>query len=280
MIAAPDAPITESIADQLREELSALIETIEEMQTKTGPLLIARYQATLGRLEIQLLELQIEAQATRRRVELLQAGANLGKPVTPDAVAAMEQQITAELAEWRQRLEAQERVLAAACDFLAGIVLVDSDEAKRVKAAYRKLARWLHPDASPRNSDLFEKYWPAVQDAYQRLDVDLIEALLHLIERALQERSGLTPAGDTPAELARLRRLVAAHAERLVKLKSEPPHCHVDLLNDHDWIAARQAALERAIAGESERLAQLLMRLAALMARNGLSGDGQTGGTP
>lgn len=49
---------------------------------KVGAGVTARYQGTLGRLELQLLELQIEFQVTRRRIESLQTRINLGQPVT------------------------------------------------------------------------------------------------------------------------------------------------------------------------------------------------------
>ena len=266
MIAAPAAPVLEGASDRLRNELSALIESIEELQTKTGPLLGARYQAALGRLEFQLLELQIDVQATRRRIELLQASVNHGTPITQEGVAEIDRRIATELADWRWQLVAREHALADAREFLAGIVLVDAGEATRVKSAYRRLARWLHPDASPENFDLFQKYWPAVQEAYRRVDRGLIEALLHLVEHALDTRAGKQSA-DIPSELDRLRVFVATRAERLARLRTEPPHCYAELLTDDAWVAARQSALERAIAAESERLAQLVMRLAELMAR-------------
>ena len=210
--------------------------------------------------------LQIDVQATRRRIELLQASVNHGTPITQEGVAEIDHRIATELADWRWQLVAREHALADAREFLAGIVLVDAGEATRVKSAYRRLARWLHPDASPENFDLFQKYWPAVQEAYRRVDRGLIEALLHLVEHALDTRAGKQSA-DIPSELDRLRVFVATHAERLARLRTEPPHCYAELLTDDAWVAARQSALERAIAAESERLAQLVMRLAELMAR-------------
>lgn len=261
-----DLPLADTPAHRLRQELSALIESIDELQSRVGPFLTARYQAVLGRLELQLLELQIEVLATRRRTESLQSGVNRGEPVTAASLAEIEQRIETELADWRRQVLAQEQVLTEARDFLAGLTFADADEAKRVKAAYRHLARWLHPDASPENGDLFEKYWPSVQDAYRRIDAALIEALLHLVEHAVSERSATQPTADRAVELDRLRALVFTHAERLLRLKAEPPHCYAGLLTDDAWVTARQAELEAAMAVESERLAQLVIRQAELLA--------------
>jgi len=270
MTTLPDPPILESAAERLRNELSALIESIDELRSRIGPLLAARYQAALGRLELQLLELQIEVQSMLRRAEFLQSHINRGEPVTAANLTEIEERIGSKLADWRRQMVAQEQALTEAQQLLSGVTFADVDEAKRVKAAYRRLARWLHPDASPENGDLFEKYWPAVQDAYLRLDAVLIEALLHLVEHALSERDNKLPAADTADEIDRLRVLVFAHAERLARLKAEPPHCYADLLNDDHWVADRQSKLEGAIAAESGRLAQLVIRQAELLAHLGI----------
>ena len=164
----PDATCTKGDADPLRLELSALIETINEMQSRAGPVLTARYQAALGRLELQLLELQIEVRSTRRRIEFLQSRVNRGESVTAEWVTDIEQRIETELADWRRQVLTQEQALTEAHSFLAGLSFASVADTQRVKAAYRQLARWLHPDASPENSDLFEKYWPSVQDAMRR----------------------------------------------------------------------------------------------------------------
>lgn len=262
--------VSTDLTDQLRRELAALIETIEEMRTRSGPLLAARYQAALGRLELQLLEMQLEVRVVRRRLANLRARLNLGKPVTQSDLMEIDRSIETEVARWRAQVVAQERVLVDATQLIAGVMLVDAEEAHRVKAAYRRLARWLHPDASPEHGDLFEKYWPTVQQAYGRVDAVLIEALLHLVEHAIAERDAW-PATDNDTEAVRLRALVAAHAERLARLKTEPPHCHADRLMDDAWIAARQAKLEECIAVESHHLAQLVIRQTEFLAQLGVA---------
>ena len=225
--------LLQDTADQLRHELSAVIEAIDEMQTRIAPMLTAHYQAALGRLELQLLELQIEVRSARRRIEFLQSRINRGEPVTAACLSEINYWITTELTELRRQVTTQAQALAEAQDFLAGVTFADSNETKRVKTAYRRLARYLHPDTSPENGDLFQRYWPVVQDAYQRIDAALIEALLHLVEHAVNERSEKLPVVDSASELDRLRTPIATHAERLAHLKTMPPHCYADLLT-HD----------------------------------------------
>ncbi len=260
-----ETPLVQDTADQLRHELSAVIEAIDEMQTRIAPMLTARYQAALGRLELQLLELQIEVRSARRRNEFLQSRINHGEPVTAACLSEINDRIATELAEWQQQVASQAQALAEAQDFLAHVTFADSNEVTRVKTAYRRLARYLHPDASPENGDLFKRYWPVVQEAYQRIDAALIEALLHLVEHAVKERSDKLPVIDGAGELDRLRTLIATHAERLAHLKTMPPHCYADLLTNDAWVADRQAVLEEAIANQSEQLALLVIRQSELI---------------
>lgn len=265
------------LADALRGELSAIIESIDELQNRVAPVLEAQYQAALGRLELQLLSLQIEVQAARRHVELLQSRLNRGEVVTTEWLTEINAQIATELAEWQQQLQKGAQTLSAAQIFLASLTTADADEIKRVKTAYRRLARYLHPDASPENSDLFERYWPTVQDAYLRFDVALIEALLHLVAHANSERSGNFPADDREIELDRLRRLIAAQAERLARLKTQAPFCYAEQLADETWVAARQAELEARIADESARLAHFVIRQSELLAQVGINSPAKKG---
>ena len=53
-------------ADGLSRQLAAILENLEQMQQKEKPYLLALYQASLGGLEYQLLNLQVECRALQR----------------------------------------------------------------------------------------------------------------------------------------------------------------------------------------------------------------------
>jgi hypothetical protein len=266
-----------SAADGLRLELAALIEKIDELQLRVAPLLTARYQAVLGQLALKLLTLQLAVQSARYRAESLQARINRGEALNEEDLTEIDQAIELRLAEWRQQLCEQEKTLLEAQSFLANITFADAGEARRVKTAYRLLARYLHPDASPENQDLFEKYWANVQDAYENIDAVLIEALLHLVEHAVNARSGVAALAEPAVEVERLRALVLGHAERLAHITSQAPHCYANLLADEVWVAARQGELEVLITAESARLAQIVIRHAEQLAQLGIDQAPSTG---
>jgi hypothetical protein len=173
------------------------------------------------------------------------------------------------LVEWYGRIEAQEQSLSLAHSYLAAATFIDGDRYRRVKDVYRRLARFLHPDASPENADLFEKYWPSVQTAYRSADGDLLDAILHTIEFALAQR-GERPASADADESGRLRLLVASQSERLACLKRQAPHCYAEQLVDDRWLASKRAELATAIEHASEQLARQVAHLAELLARSGV----------
>lgn len=205
-------------ADRLSRQLAAILENLEQMQQKEKPYLLALYQANLGGLEYQLLNLQVECRALLRRINLAMALLNRGEMLTQQHLNEIETQVKRDLLNWQTQLNEQALALAAGHAYLSGLVVVDAGALQRAKRAYRRLARLLHPDVSPQHRDLFDHYWQTVQDASSGIDADLLEALLHIIEIALSQRHN---QDDNRAEtIARLNALIASHSERLIHLRT------------------------------------------------------------
>ncbi len=247
-------------ADTLRADLAALMEAIARLEEHDRSILTARYLAALGDLEYRLMELQVEALALRRRIEMAQARLNRGERLTASDLADIENEVAAELLAWRNTLQQKELDIAVAGQVLDSLMVIPAAEVQRVKSAYRKLARLLHPDASPENAALFDMHWANVQQAYLTMDADLLEAILHVVEHA----AGKIAVTDTAETVERLQVLVAEQAQRLAQLRANPPFCYAALLDNADWVAGKRAELERAIIQEAERLAALVSRYAEI----------------
>jgi hypothetical protein len=252
-------------ADSLSRQLAAILENLEQMQQKEKPYLLALYQTSLGELEYHLLNLQVECRALLRRIEMATTRLNRGEMLTLQLLDEIESQVKQDLLTWQTQINEQAQALAAGRAFLSGLVAVDANTLQRAKSAYRRLARLLHPDVSPQHQDLFDHYWLTVQDAYRDIDADLLEALLHIVEIAVSQRREQTDNGVET--IARLNALITSHSERLIRLKTEMPFCWAEQLHDPEWLSARQALLETAIAAESERWARLVSRHAEIVAR-------------
>ncbi len=255
--------ISTTQADVLRADLSALLEAITRLEEHDRPILMAHYLATLGEPEYRLMSLQVESLALQRRMEMIQQRLNRGAKVSVADVVQIEQEIAGELQGWQVGLQEKESALSGACELLSGLIAVPADQVQRVKSAYRRLARLLHPDVSPLNAALFERYWNAVQQAYLTMDMALLEAILHLVEH----ETDMSGKDDTMEEIARLQDLIAKQAQRLAELQSSSPFCYAHLLNDAVWVASKRCQLEEAIQLEAARQARLIARYAAIKAQ-------------
>ncbi len=256
-----DIPTTQ--ADVLRADLSALLEAITRLDEHDRPVLMAHYLAALGGLEYRLMTLQVESLALQRRIEMIQQRLNRGARVSVADVVQIEHEIAGELQGWQTTLQEKEAALSGASELLSGLIAVSADQVQRVKSAYRRLARLLHPDVSPLNAALFERYWNAVQQAYLAMDEALLEAILHLVEHEAE----MPGKNDTMEELARLQDLIARQAQRLAQLQSSSPFCYAHLLNNEVWVASKRSQLEEAIQLEAARQARLIARYAAIKAQ-------------
>ena len=258
-------PLITDTVDSLSQQLAAILENLEQMQQREKPYLLALYQANLGELEYKLLTMQVECRALQQRIQLAMIYLNRGECLTEQKLQAIDQQVKQDLLRWHTQLNEQAQMLSAGFAYLQDLIVVDTNIVQRVKQAYRRLSRLLHPDVSPEHQTLFEHYWSSVQNAYRSFDADLLEALLHTVETAAAQQQN---SRENIAEIiARLKVMVVRQSERLVQLRNEAPFCWAEKLHNVEWLNTQQTALEIAIVKENERWAILISRHAELVTR-------------
>lgn len=239
----------------LHTQLAAVLETIEHVLKHEIPLLTARYQGLLGDLEYQLFNMQVEVMSLRQQIEQMQAILNRGEAIDPAQIHQIEADVAQKLQDWTARLCEKARVLQESQETLAHVEFLSPAETRLLKTTYRRLARLLHPDVSPENIELFEKYWETIQQAYASGDVAMLEAVLALVEGC----EGALSA-NPEEEIARLQKLLSAHGERLIQLQQAPPICFARQLDDGEWIRACRAEIQAEIVEETTRRDVLLKR--------------------
>lgn len=79
--------------ERLSLQLAIILESLEQMQQKEKPYLLAVYQINLGELEYRLLELQVECRALQQRIELATAKLNRGEVLTQPDLDEFERQV-------------------------------------------------------------------------------------------------------------------------------------------------------------------------------------------
>ncbi len=149
----------------------------------------------------------------------------------------------------------------------------------RIKELYRMLVRQLHPDRNHQQSERERELWHQVQEAYQKRDLDKLEALAGRIEIGLNGKSSQLPvqilrrmAGELRDALRGLQKQLNAtrkhpawafreKAEGLAKfekkrrrqLEEECFHARSELEGLRDFLAKLAARAERSSAGRKRK---------------------------
>jgi len=248
--------------ENLRLQLSRLLEEQAMLEEHTRPYLEAIYLEALGHLEFRLLQAQADNSRLRRRLELSRAIVNRGERLTDAERSQIDIQLEQEWREWKQCLAAEERRLKEAeirlaTPFLSEIAL------HTLKTLYRKAVRLIHPDATGFETPAYRKYWNEVQQAYRRSDIAYLEILYDILSRRAVPavEAETSRIEETEREHQRLTRLLKTQVERLARIRSAPPYRYETHLQDPDWICGKQAELKAAIHREEETHRRLLNAL-------------------
>lgn len=236
----PDWRILLRKRDALQSQIAAVLTDIQSLHD-SRPVVIGRYAEAFANRLFELHDLEIDAARLKREAELLQACINCGREIDYEAIQAT---LDAEFAEWQARLIDEVDDLTHHWGMLQYVL--DAETTRRLRRCFRVLARRLHPDLHPEQSEADSELWHRVLAAYEAQDVDELEAL-ELVTGDSQESEQTDSLDALRESLSRFRaqldRLLAAHAAR----RKEWPFDQLPLLKDPDAVAARQTELDERI---------------------------------
>lgn len=250
--------------EHLRHGLAVLIEELETLLHRKRDALLALYARTVGELEYELFRLETALSELRYRIAFLQKDVNLGKAVTAGRIAVLEGEVAVEFEKRKAEIERREEELRRSMDYLRAPVM-PPEEARALKAAYRRLCRQLHPDVAGSMSPSRQRQWQLVQYAYRAADLELLKAL----EEGMDGPAGDEAPGDLDGEAERLAALIEAQKERIAGTLSSPPFCYESRLLDEAWVAAKRQELKRRISAGAARKEHLQARYDDLLAPSG-----------
>lgn len=216
----------------LRESLLKTEEEKEYLIYQALPELRAGYLSKVGKLKLELLEIRIEVYRLKRKMELIQSCINRQSEIIPEVIDLL---LEEEIKEQRKKLEEESKKLEEAIRFI-GLPAMSNDDTHELKTIYYKLARMLHPDLNPGQSDTMKMFWLKVSECYRQGDLNQLKLLEVL---ALQE---IKP-DSTPSLLEELKRrneLFSSRIKHLMEeiehIKSNFPFTYSERLNDTSWV--------------------------------------------
>lgn len=261
------------VADKLREietlrgKLGILIEEHEGLLYVEREGILAKYNQDVGHLEHELFLLKVEIAELRRRIAILQADINVGKTITAERVAHLDEEIRKKFETARAEIEERERALRESALLLDPERLMKPEDVRELKTLYRRLCQRYHPDVGGKQAERWEQTWSALQHAYRDRDLDLLRALAETIN--LPEKTLPNPSDHLDAEIERLRSLIEKQSQRIAKVLSEPPFSYRERLADPRWIRTKQKELKQEIATRKEQRTDLQLRCGTLLPPSG-----------
>ena len=161
----------------LKDELAELFVELEHINKSIIPNMIADYAVKVGIYQYELLQLQIEFRRTKREIELIQAAINRNEIIKLHDV---QKQLEDEFLEWKTKLDSQLKDINDAKMRLSS--LMSAQESAELRKMYRILAKKLHPDVNPDQTQEARNLWLQVQYAYEIGDLAQLRALFLMAE--------------------------------------------------------------------------------------------------
>lgn len=230
----------------VRESILATLVRIDDILLQQIPQIRADYALKIGCWEQELLQAELAARRSRRRLALAQAQVNQGDAPKMDAI---EEQLDQELEEWMVKAKQAQVAYERALGYLTGSRTMSRSQSEEFKRLYRKLAKRLHPDVHAGDEERASLF-ALVQAAYRNGNLEALRSLEVATRHLDGAEDDLDMAKDEALlaqelELARIEEKVVQ--ERLRELEEGEEMRLGKLLADPEWVTKRTSELRRAI---------------------------------
>ena len=145
------------------ERLSKWICVYDDMILQKKPYLEALYIKCFGALEQACYAAYVQEGALRRKIDLVRA--YLNRDAEPD-LDEIEDVLRAEFEKYEDELKKMEMERQNALALVSSRTLSE-EESKKLKQLYRSLAKKLHPDLNPKQTEKVKNQWQRAMDAYR-----------------------------------------------------------------------------------------------------------------
>ena len=247
------------------EHLSKLICFYDDMVLQQGPQIEAQYVQAFGELDTQAYEAYVKVATLKRQIDLVQAYLNRGE--APDT-KVIERTLSKELKSYEQELERMVDKLAWSKSMIQAEHLSREDSVQ-LKKMYHDLAKGLHPDLNPQQTETERGFWFKAQKAYEDGDLMKMQTLYEIFQAQKPEHAdeGKTDAlTELQQKQERASVKVDEYLGKIQVLGQEYPFKFEELLDDSDAIGQRQSELQAQIDGYVEQVKALNQYLELLLA--------------
>jgi len=254
--------------DILRTEYIRLLNDKDVLLQWGKPQLEALYATRIGTSQINLLQIQMQIQALKRKLEMVRSAIVRNLPVDLNAI---EQIVADELAEATMKIMKQVVEVQKGRELLTH--LESPEKSAELRKIFKEMAKQLHPDVNPALTDEQIHLWHLAKEAYESGDVDKLKALKVVYEKELMK------ADDLLAKLSEkdleLRLQVLSEGIRLLNeevkcIRNSFPFDIEEQIKDDQWVKEQVAKIETEIKGLRAYEGELFLEYQSLI--NGYGG--------
>ena len=217
--------------EALKEELSKLISERDHLEGTVKKNLEALYMVRIGKNEIELFRSECELRTLKRKIELIQAKINHGKPVDLDEV---DKTLDAEYKKWEKQIENLISNLEKSKLRLKS--LLTPEETKEIQNLYRTLVKRLHPDINPKQSDKEKILWFRTMDAYSSGDTEELKTIKILLDDIGEIEMSEDPITVLEGRIKNIKDKIFKQMDYIRELKEKFPFNIQNKIDDMEWI--------------------------------------------
>ncbi len=216
------------------------------------PNLTAIYLIKVGEKQLQLLEKQARVAALKYKMELLQAALN--RKEKPDT-AAIEADIARKMAAYTQLIADQAAKIEEAYHHTSS--LMNTAESTELKKTYYSLAKKLHPDVNPDQTEKEKTLWLIVATAYECGDLESLRSVNAALSDVTITEVKFSGLDAMQKEIELYDKRIADVSKKTSLLKGEFPFTFEEKLLNDKWVESESVRID----GEIEMLKETEQKL-------------------
>lgn len=205
------------------------------------PQLEALYASRIGKYQVERLQLQLNIQALKRKLEIIRS---LVIQQLPIDLKAIDDLVAQELQKAELMLLEQAMAVAKGQNLLTN--LSSPQRSAELRSLFRDFAKYLHPDVNPNLSAVQKDLWHMVSHAYQSGDVDQLKALKVVYAQELKKTEvdfGALTEEDIQLQLEVLGEGIKVLSQEIIEIKDGFPFDIEDKIKDELWVKEEVAKI-------------------------------------
>lgn len=228
---------------KLKAGYIASVNSLEVMRNWGKVQLEALYATKIGRYKIELLELQIELKALKKKIQLCHQYIN--RDEIPD-FEAIEQGVSGMIHQAYQEINNEKEKVAFGKAVLSN--LKSPEDSMELRKIFRNIAKKLHPDVNPNLTEEQKKIWEYFMVAYKSGDLDRLKALEVAYAEELNRSEDMVnqlSEEEILLQTATLTQAIREVEDQIRELENEFPFHLADQIRDDEWVEEQRHLIQK-----------------------------------